>query len=154
MDDKETIKVLNNLIETCKDGEKGFVTCAEDLQDPQLAASFTERGRKCAEAAQELQALVRALGGVAETSSSVAGALHRRWIDIKSLVTGKDNLSILQECERGEDIALASYRNALEKDLPPNVRTIVEKQYRGVQQNHDQVKHMRESAEAAAKLTR
>jgi uncharacterized protein (TIGR02284 family) len=152
MDDKEIISTLNDLIETSKDGEQGFLACAEDLKDPQLKASFTLRAQECAAAAEELQELVRALGGVAEISSSVSGALHRRWVDIKSLVTGKDNVSILNECERGEDVALESYRAALEKDLPENVRAVVQRQFEGVQRNHERVRHLRDSAMAGARL--
>jgi uncharacterized protein (TIGR02284 family) len=152
MNNKEVISTLNDLIETCKDGEEGFRVCADDLQDPQLKISFIERAESCATAASELQFLVESLGGEPETSSSVSGALHRRWVDIKSLVTGKDNLSILNECERGEDVALKSYRSALEKDLPAEVRAVVERQSAGVQHNHDRVRQLRDSARAAANL--
>jgi uncharacterized protein (TIGR02284 family) len=153
MKNKETISTLNDLIETCKDGEEGFRTCAEDLHDPQLKITFTERAEKCAAAAAELQELVRSLGGNPETTSSVSGALHRRWVDIKSLITGKDNLAVLKECERGEDVALKNYRAALAKDLPQDVRSLVERQLAGVQLNHDRVRQLRDSAQAAADLT-
>lgn len=36
MDNKHAISVLNDLIETSKDGEKGFHECAEDVKNPQL----------------------------------------------------------------------------------------------------------------------
>src|SRR5690606_7251078 len=91
MDTKETISVLNDLIETSKDGEKGFRECAEDLKNPQLKTTMVQRAQDCATAVAELQQLVRSLGGDPETSGSVAGDLHRRWVDLKSLVTGKDD---------------------------------------------------------------
>jgi uncharacterized protein (TIGR02284 family) len=97
----------------------------------------------------ELQDLVRVYGGDPETSGGLGGALHRRWIDIKSAITGHDNKAILNECERGEDIAVASYRRALEKNLPPDARTTVERQYQGVLQNHDQVKSLRDQYRSA-----
>lgn len=148
MDNDAAISVLNDLIETCKDGEEGFRTCADDIKQPQLKSLFIKRAQECATSAQELQQLVRTLGGDPETSSSVAGALHRRWVDLKSLVTGQDEEAILNECERGEDVALKNYREALGKDLPPTVRTVVERQYQGVQRNHDQVKALRNTARA------
>src|SRR3546814_8454090 len=76
---KESISVLNDLIETSKDGQEGFKTCAEDIKHPQLKALFVQRAADCATAAAELQAAVRSLGGDPETSTSVAGDLHRRW---------------------------------------------------------------------------
>ncbi|MEN3363416.1 MAG: hypothetical protein V7606_690 [Burkholderiales bacterium] len=152
MNIKDTISTLNDLILTCKDGEAGFRVCAEDLKDEQLKINFTARAEDCAVAANELQGLVLSLGGKPGTSSSISGALHRRWVDIKSLITGKDNLAVLTECERGEDVALNSYRTALETDLPQDVRAVVEKQLAGVQRNHDRVKQLRNSAQAAADL--
>jgi uncharacterized protein (TIGR02284 family) len=152
MNNKEVISTLNDLIETCKDGEEGFRVCAADLHDSHLKMSFTERAESCATAAAELQQLVMSLGGKPETNSSVSGALHRRWVDIRSLITGKDNLAVLKECERGEDVALKGYHAALEKDLPPDVRAVVDRQLVGVQRNHDRVKQLRNSAQAAADL--
>lgn len=149
MNNDDVISTLNDLIETCKDGEQGFRTCAEDIKDTQMKSFFTTRAQSCAEAAAELQQEVRTLGGNPETSSSIAGALHRRWVDIKGLVTGKDDEAILNECERGEDVAKRSYETALGKSLPANIKTIVERQYNGVLKNHDQVKALRNQVRAA-----
>lgn len=146
----DLISTLNELIETCKDGEKGFKTCAEDISDGQFKQPFLARVADCALAAKELQALVVAHGGTPETKSSLSGTLHRRWVDIKSAITGKDDEAILNECERGEDVALKSYRRALEKNLPADVRTVVERQYQGTVRNHDMVKNLRDRARAAA----
>ena len=149
MDNKEVISVLNDLIETSKDGEEGFRTCAEDIKNAELKALFVSRSQACASAAVELQQVVRSLGGDPETSTSVSADLHRRWVDLKSIITDKDEESILNECERGEDVAMKSYKNALSKDLPANIRSIVEKQFEGVQRNHDQVKALRNIARAS-----
>ena len=150
MDKKEIVSTLNDLIETCKDGEQGFKTCAENVDSPQLKSALSQHAQECAIGAQELQGVVRSMGGEAETSSSVSGAMHRGWVDIKSAVTGKDEAAVLDECERGEDVALESYRDALEKDLPPEIRSIVERQFQGVVRNHNEVKQMRNSARARA----
>lgn len=149
MDNKDVISVLNDLIETSKDGEKGFRTCAEDIKRPELKTLFLTRAQGCGAAAAELQQLVRTLGGDPETSTSMAGDMHRRWVDLKALVTGKDDEAILNECERGEDVAMKAYRKALEKDLPVTIRNVVEQQFQGVQRNHDQVKALRNQARAA-----
>jgi uncharacterized protein (TIGR02284 family) len=149
MNNDEVISTLNDLIETSKDGEEGFRTCAQDISDPQLKTLFMNRAQSCASAATDLQQLVRTYGGDPETSSGLGGALHRRWVDIKSAIMGHDDVAVLKECERGEDVAVASYRKALEKNLPVDVRAVVERQYQGVLQNHDQVKRLREQYRAA-----
>ena len=150
---KEAISILNDLIETSKDGQEGFKSCSEDIKHPELKALFAKRSADCAAAAAELQAQVRALGGDPETSTSVAGDLHRRWVDVKSVFTGKDEEAVLNEAERGEDHALKAYKEALEKISKHNlvgIRDLVERQYHGVQRNHDQVKALRNQARARA----
>ena len=151
---KDTIDVLNDLIEYSKDGEKGFKTSAEDVKNPQLKAFFVQRASECASAAAELQGEVRRLGGDPETSTSISGDLHRGWVNLKSMDTGKDEEAVLNEVERGEDHALKAYKEAREKlvklgrSANDQSYTLVEKQLQGVQRNHDQVKALRNAARA------
>ena len=148
---KDVIDVLNDLIEYSKDGEKGFKSSADDVKNPELKAFFVQRAGECANAAGELQSEVRRLGGDPETSTSISGDLHRGWVNLKAMVTGKDEEAVLNEAERGEDHALKAYKEALEKISKHNlvgIRDLVERQYHGVQRNHDQVKALRNQARA------
>ena len=90
----DVIDQLNELIETSKDGEQGFLKAAKDTKDPQLAATFTEGARRCTEGARELQSLVRQLGGDPEKRGSAAAAVHRGWISVKEAVTSRDDKAI------------------------------------------------------------
>jgi uncharacterized protein (TIGR02284 family) len=143
-DPKALSRTLNKLIETCKDGEAGFKACADDVKSAELKRLFQDRALQCASAADELQRCVLELGGTPEDSTSVGADLHRRWVDLKSLVTGKDEKAILNEAERGEDVAKARYAEALRENLPSNIRDLVQRQYEGVLRNHDQVKALRD----------
>ena len=149
---KDVIDVLNDLVEYSKDGEKGFKSSADDVKNPELKAFFVQRAGECASAAAELQSEVRRLGGDPETSTSISGDLHRGWVNLKSLVTGKDEEAVLNEVERGEDHALKAYKEAREKLVKLNrsagdmTYNLVEKQLQGVQRNHDQVKALRDAA--------
>ena len=135
---------LNDLIETSKDGEKGFTTSAEDTNTPELKAIFLARAKECASAAAQLQQLVTGLGGDPEESGSIAGAMHRGWVNLKGAVADRTDVAILEECERGEDVAKARYRAALETTLPENIRAVVQRQNEGVMRNHDQVRALRD----------
>jgi uncharacterized protein (TIGR02284 family) len=148
MSNDDIVDTLNDLIETCKDGEEGFRTCAEDIRNAELKTMFTTAAQRCAQAAQELQAEVSRLGGKPERKSSLSGSVHRRWVDIKQAIMGKDDAAVLAECERGEDVAKSSYQKALAKDLPPAIRAIVERQYQGVLQHHDRVRALEKAAKA------
>jgi len=149
MNTKEVISTLNELIQTSKDGEEGFRTCAAGVKGTELKAMLNEAAHRCAQGVAELKAKVRALGGDPEKSGSVGGSLHRGWVNVKSAITGKDEAAVLAECERGEDTAKRSYEAALKKELPPDVRTIVERQYQGLLQNHDRVRDLRNAAARA-----
>lgn len=148
MEKKEVVATLNDLIQTCKDGVEGFRTCAEDIKNPELKTYFADRAERCNRAAEELQDLVIAYGGDPATSSHTSGTLHRRWVDVRSAITGKSDQDVLDECERGEDVAKEYYQAALKKDLPEEVRLVVEDQYEGVKLNHDQVRNMRNQERA------
>lgn len=150
MSNDDIIDTLNDLIETCKDGEYGFRTSAEYLRDAGIQQSFISRAEDCRQAASELQALVVRLGGKAEDSGSAAGALHRGWVAVKGTLAGYSDKAILEETERGEDTALASYRKALEQGLPADVRAVVERQFEGVKRNHQQVRLLRDQARTTA----
>ena len=135
--------ILNDLVETSKDGEKGFRTAAEDTKNAELQAVFLRRAQDCATGAADLQQLVTRLGGNPEEGGSVAGAVHRGWVNLKAAVSGRTDLAILEECERGEDVAKARYRKALEETaLPEEIREVVQRQYDGVMRNHDQIRDL------------
>lgn len=139
-DQSEIIAALNGLIETCRDGEKGFRAAAEGITNGDLATLFMNYSEQRASFAAELQAEVRRLGGDPENGGSAMGAVHRGWIDIKAAVAGKDEGAVIAEAERGEDHAVREYRKALEKALPTAVQTIVENQYIHVRDAHDHVR--------------
>jgi len=143
MDRDEVIATLNGLIATSRDGEEGFRTCAEAIKNPQLKSFFEQKAQRCALGAAQLQDKVREFGGDPGRGGSTAGALHRFWINIRSTLAGMDEHAILDECERGEDAARRAYEDALKKDLPADVRLLIEKQYREVKANHDSVQAMR-----------
>jgi uncharacterized protein (TIGR02284 family) len=82
---------------------------------------------KTAPSATDLQQLVAKYGGKPEMGGSVAGAMHRGWMNLKAAASGRTDLAILEECERGEDVAKARYRKALEDPLPEDIRMVVQR---------------------------
>lgn len=144
MDQDDIISTLNNLIETSRDGEQGFRTAAEHATDTQLKSLLASRAQSCAASVRELQDRVIALGGEPSNGSTISGTLHRRWVDIKGAILKQDDQAILNEVERGEDVAVASYRKVMAKGLPADVLALVERQYQGALRNHDQIRQLRD----------
>src|SRR5581483_3343444 len=125
---EELITCLNDLIESCRDSEKGFLAAAENISNESLKNYFRRCSSQRAQFAAELGAEVRQLGGNAEQSGSVSGMFHRGWMNLKAAVSGGDE-SIISECEWGEDSALRNYERVLKQNLPPNVLPVVKHQY-------------------------
>jgi uncharacterized protein (TIGR02284 family) len=149
-DNDNVISTLNNLIETCKDGENGFRTAADGVKNSELKTLFNTYSQQRAQFAAELQAEVRNLGGDPENTGSVAATLHRGWINIKSTVTGEDEGAVISECERGEDSAVRNYKDALNETLPANLQSIIQRQYTQVKEAHDRIRAMEKATSAGA----
>jgi uncharacterized protein (TIGR02284 family) len=144
---KEQDKIIDNLIETLKDGQEGFKQAAEGVKDPPLKAVFDEYSRQRARFAVELRSKAQSADErESEMSGSAAGALHRGWINLKSALTRGDDHSILAECERGEDSAVEEFRKALNNGLSAPVQEIVSRQYVQIKEAHDRVKNLRDTA--------
>jgi uncharacterized protein (TIGR02284 family) len=133
------ISLLNNLIETCKDGEEGFRTAARCVNNSDLKSLFTSYSRQRALFATELQAEVQRLGGDPERKGSLAGAMQRGWTNLKAMVIGAEEASIIAECERGEDVARHQYEEMLLQSLPADVHAIVSRQYASVKEARDRI---------------
>ncbi|MFZ2386242.1 MAG: PA2169 family four-helix-bundle protein, partial [Polaromonas sp.] len=65
-------------------------------------------------------------------------------------LSGHSDKSMLDECERGEDAAVARYRKALKQNLPSSIRTVLERQAQGARRNHDQVRALRDAMKTTA----
>lgn len=150
MERDDIIDVLNDLIENSRDGQYGFNTCAEHVKSPELRDIFLARATACQTAVSELQVLVSECGGTPDDGGSISGAMHRGWVAVRGTLSGYTDVGMLEECERGEDVAKARYQSALKEELPEMVRTIVERQYQGVLRNHEQVRNLRDRFKAAA----
>lgn len=144
----DVISTLNGLIETCKDGQEGFKAASEGIERSDLKMVFYEFSQQRAAFAGILQEQVRLLGGDPEKTGSMSAAVHRGWMDIKSLVTGKDEGAILNECERGEDYAKEAYSEAMKNWLPANVADIVAQQSHAIIAAHNRIKSLRDSENA------
>lgn len=146
---KDAVDVLNDLIETCKDGEQGFKTAAEKVKDSSLKSLFSKYSSQRAGYVTELTSAVRNLGGDPATSGHVAATLHRGWINLKEALSKDEDKAIIFECEAGEDAAMKNYKDALSKSLPANVLSLVQTQFSGVQEAHGVIRDMKHSLQQA-----
>ena len=149
MDENNVVSVLENLRETCRDGEKGYKDAAEHVKRSDLKSYFNEQAMERGRFAQELQAQLAKVGKPEKkVSGSASGAIHRAWIDTKVALGGGDH-TILESVEKGEDNAKETYQKALSGALPSGTAEIVRRQAESVQRAHDKVRMLRDTAKAA-----
>ena len=149
MDENNVVSVLKNLIETSKDGEKGYKDAAEHAKRPDLKTYFAQQSAERGRFAQELEGQLAKVGEPdKKVSGSASAALHRAWIDTKVALGGGDK-AILESVEKGEDNTKETYQKALNGSLPPGVAEMVRRQAARVQQGHDKVRNLRDTARAA-----
>ena len=141
-------KVTKDLIETLEDGREGFTKGAEKLDDigrADVAATFRELAGQRATFAQELRDLAQQYGDNIEEDGSLLGALHRGWMSIKDAVNGDDPEGVLDAAEQGEDHAKSEYQDALDAEISPHLRTVVQRQQADIIAAHDRVKALRDA---------
>jgi len=142
--------VINDLIEINNDRVAGFEKVIEDIKDENtdLKALFAEYAQQSRLNVQQLSAIVGSAPHL-EDDNSVSGALHRVWIDVKSLFGGSDRASILSEAERGEDAIKKAYQDALgSTELTADALELVRNQAQHINAAHDRIKALRDSAKA------
>lgn len=127
--------VLNQLIETCKDGARGFRSAAEHVKEPGLKATFMDLAAQRERFAADLLPHAQRLGGATASDGTTAAAMHRGWIDIKSKLRHNDG-AIVAEASRGDGVTLQVFRDAVAGLLPPDTRVVVERQYSEVSAAH------------------
>ncbi len=146
----ETIDVIDQLIETCRDGQEGYRDAAEHAKNDDLKEFFYRQSLERAKFAGELESVAQHLGEAdPDRSPSIASKMHRAWFDLKQKL-GAGDLSILESVEAGEDNAKKHYQEALRADLPADVRDIVETQAHSVLDAHDRVRDLEDQYRRAA----
>ena len=139
--------VLKNVVETARDGEKGFREAAEHFKSSELKTMAQRVSAERANFARELEPELQSEGKNEKPSGTAEGSLHRAWIDIKTALGGGDH-TILEWLEQGEDHAKKVYNEALQGSLPSAAQLIVRRQYDRVVATHEQVKALRDRNKA------
>jgi uncharacterized protein (TIGR02284 family) len=138
-----TIVTLSELLAVSREGEHGFVTCAEHVRADFLRRLFVSRATRHAQAAVELRELIGQLGGDPAMRGKIFGTTRRGWVNLHAALTQNNDDALVDECEHGEDHALEVYRNALDDHLPEFVRQVLLRQFEGLMSDHDQIRVLR-----------
>jgi uncharacterized protein (TIGR02284 family) len=138
------ISVLNGLIKTTLDSQKGFLDAAVKAENTHFSSYFASYAHDRSQVAAELQLEVSRLGGRPEEDGSLLGAAHRTFMNLAEKFSGDDDKAIVDEVERGEDHIKAKFEAAIEdSDLSPSVRAVIGKAFQSVRAGHDRVRDLK-----------
>ena len=139
MADQTPRLVLNHLIETCRDSERGYRAAAALVEGPTLKAQLLEMADERARFATELLPHAQRLGGDEAHDGTRTAAVHRRWMDLKSRLSPHNDQVVFAEVLRGDEATLRTYQVALEEYLPPAARELIETQAKKVRDVHERL---------------
>lgn len=143
METREIVEVLNELIAICKDGENGYRSVARAMEENEYQPLFETYSEQRHDFAAALQAEVNRLGGIPEKEGDLAGTLHRGWINVKAVISGRDTKAILDECIAGEKAAVDVYTEAAQKALPPHIYALVDEQHQAIKAARDRIRGLK-----------
>src|SRR3954469_16142324 len=144
----EAISTLNTLIATTIDSITGFEDSAQNIDNERFREIFRQRANERQQVVEDLRAEVRRLGGDPEDSGSFLGKTHQRFEDLKAAVTGRDEKSIINEVERGEDYLKEKWHTALQSgDLRGETHDLAQRCYQSIKSGHDQMSQLKHGLE-------
>jgi uncharacterized protein (TIGR02284 family) len=140
---KETVNVLQGIIEKNYDAEKGYKKAMQDAKNPVLKGFLQQQAAQRSRFATAIDQKLRQLGETPKESGSVAGTIHRAWIDIKSSLSGNDDEAVLKEVIRGEKASVDEYKDVLKKhNLAPEITLELQSQLGDIQNTLNKVKRI------------
>ena len=151
---QDDITTLNTLTATLIDSVTGYEDAASNLAGAGFEGGsrfqqlFRDRASERGKAVEDLRAEVRRLGGNPEDDGSFLGKTHQRFLDLKAVITGRDEQAIINEVERGEDYLKEKFETALKLDtLSGETRAVIEQAYQSVKSGHDQMSQLKHGME-------
>lgn len=141
------VSTLETLTTTLIDSVNGYRDAAADAEGHQFQQLFREMADERSRTAEELRSEIRRLGGNPPDDGSFLGKTHQRFMDLKGAITGRDDKAIINEVERGEDHLKNKFETALNSDVDPQIRSVIERAYQSVRRGHDRVRDIKHGLE-------
>ena len=147
MKTEKTIEALNTLVEINNDRIEGYETALKETKEADLKVLFTrlmETSQKCK---TELVNEVQKLGGTPTEGTKITGKFFRVWMDVKAALSTNDRKTVLNSCEYGEDVAVATYNKVLRnhmEDISAEQQDMLNAQHLLIKADHDKIKSLRD----------
>ncbi|MGH8445643.1 MAG: PA2169 family four-helix-bundle protein [Solimonas sp.] len=143
MNSVDTIELLNHLIVTSKNGERGLRAAADEAHHADLKQSLLAYSQFFGDAARELQQAVRELGGHPREIGTFGATLHRTWMHLKVTALGRDEDVILDDVEEDEGRAESRFAEAAREETPEPIHAMLARHCEMTQRHHDVLREWR-----------
>jgi uncharacterized protein (TIGR02284 family) len=134
---------LNDLLEKTYDAEKGFKKAAENVDNPRLRSYFKQKADERYSFGHDLKAEIKSFGEDVDKGGSATGAVHRTWMDVKSLFSADSEESMLEEAIRGEKSAISEYEEVInDAAIPETTRSLLVSQKNQIESGLSKIKSL------------
>ncbi|MEE6130376.1 PA2169 family four-helix-bundle protein [Chryseobacterium arthrosphaerae] len=140
-----TVSTLNDLLQITNDRIEGFNKVEDKVWEkyPNLKSDYNNMVDQSQKMRLELKSLISERNGDADDSTTVAGGLHRTWIDVKNAFSSDNAESTLENVTFGENAAIEAYEKALESgDLCPESSRVVQDQLHSLKASYEKFKNL------------
>jgi uncharacterized protein (TIGR02284 family) len=148
MNNTEVISILEDLIETCSRGRRGFQNAADGVRNSEFRRLFNIFSQQRAQFVAELHAEATRLGKQASAETDVSTPTGRtlpfRSPAMRSEVV--DEARVIAVCQGEEEAAVNDYQEALKADLPLDVQYVVKRQYMDIKDAYDRIRILQRAA--------
>ncbi|SIS89410.1 conserved hypothetical protein [Kaistella chaponensis] len=141
----QTVSTLNDLLQITNDRIEGFNKVEDKVWEkyPNLKSDYNNMVDQSQKMRLELKSLISERNGDADDSTTVAGGLHRTWIDVKNAFSSDNAESTLENVTFGENAAIQAYEKALDSgDLCPESSRVVQDQLHSLKASYEKFKNL------------
>ncbi|UOE39642.1 MULTISPECIES: ferritin-like domain-containing protein [Chryseobacterium group] len=140
-----TVSTLNDLLQITNDRIEGFNKVEDKVWEkyPNLKSDYNNMVDQSQKMRLELKSLISERNGDADDSTTVAGGLHRTWIDVKNAFSSDNAESTLENVTFGENAAIEAYEKALDSgELCPESSRVVQDQLHSLKASYEKFKNL------------
>jgi len=145
MTNTDILRILDHLILINNDRIDGYEKARQQCQQkyPDLQILFDEMIELSFENKKELEDAVENSGGELSINTTIAGKIHRVWMDIDAVLSGFDKHALLANCEAGENAAMKAYHDAMSENFPSPVCDMIQVQQQRLISAYNKIKYLR-----------
>ena len=146
---KQDAEALEALASTLTDSINGYEEAAEVADNSGISAYLRQKAQERRTITESFRQRIASMGGDSQVSGSVSAALHRRFLDLRSMFQN-DTKAAVAEVERGENYLKERFESYMQDtNISPDTREFLRSTYERVRFDHAQWDRLKQAQQAA-----